>query len=194
MSKASLSAVTLVTLVFSAGLFYSVTHINNLENRTNSVEKTLAELVGTGRDVKVWTTRTYERKLVKIPAKDWDYYYSPDRLQVPDMSLTIFLSNKSIVYITYSIRIIPPSIGAPELIRLGVFVDPKYDDYYGTWKTLLIRVEYLPCELDVLSFHVTETLPPGTHTICLFWHQYNDYEVDIELDERTVTAIAFPAQ
>jgi hypothetical protein len=194
MSKASLSAVTLVTLVFSAGFFYSVTHINNLENRTSSVEKTLAELVGTGKDVKIWTSRNSTSKQVTIPEKPWDEYAWANYLEVPDMSLTIFLSNKSIVYVTYTISIVPIR-GMQTGISIGVFVDPKYDDYYGRWETLLLVVDYSPHDLDVLSFHVTETLPPGTHTICLFWHNYyEDYGLKIWLEERTVTAIAFPAQ
>jgi hypothetical protein len=194
MSKASLSAVTLVTLVFSAGLFYSVTHINNLENRTNYVEKTLAELVGTGKDVKVWTSRNSTIKRVTIRDGPWDEYAWANYLEVPDMSLTIFLSNKSIVYVTYTISIAPISISI-EGIRIGVFVDPKYDLNYGRWGTPLLVVDYSPHDLDALSFHVTETLPPGTHTISLFWHDYYEsHDFDVWVHERAVTAIAFPTQ
>jgi len=194
MDKASLSAVTLVTLVFSAGFFYSVTHINNLENRTNSVEKTLAELVGTGKDVKVWTTRNYTSTQVTVPGDPWYYYPSCNYLEVPDMSLTIFLSNKSIVYVTYTISI-RPIRAMEDGVRIGVFVDPKYNLYYGRWETLLFVVDYSLHALDVLSFHVTETLPPGTHTISLFWYDYYEsHDFDVWVHERAVTAIAFPTQ
>ena len=194
MDKASISAVTLVTLVFSVGLFYSVTHINNLENRTNSVEKTLAELVGTGKDVKVWTSRNSTIKRVTIRKGPWDNYDWANYFEVPDMSLTILLSNKSIVYVTYTISIAPIIISVED-IRIGVFVDPKYDFNYGRWGTPLLVVDYSLHDMDALSFHVTETLPPGTHTISLFWHDYNEFhEFDVWVHERAVTAIAFPTQ
>jgi hypothetical protein len=165
-----------------------------LENRTSSVEKTLAEFVGTGKDVKVWTSRNSTSTQVKIPGEPWDYYSSPYYLEVPDMSLTISLSNKSIVYVTYTISVAPIR-GMQMGIRIGVFVDPKYDDYYGRWNNPLFVVDYSPHELDVLSFHVTETLPPGIHTICLFWHDYyEDQDFETWVHKRAVTAIAFPAQ
>lgn len=189
--KISLVAIAGVGLVLAAGFLYTHNRISELEMRTGAAERFLEELFGKGGEIKYWTKEQTGRQVVEIPYPDWHHSSYLSVVQVPDMSLTVHLTNKSTVYISYTVS---HSRGQePIWMHFGIFIDPKFDHYLNRWSDPSSEYEYDAPRSDIFSFHTIEELSQGNHNISLFWSQ-EDYDgLSITLKDRRVTVIAFPS-